>query len=132
MGSPLKEELKKATTGMVESKLTCFLFHYRNTPHSNTGVIPSELLMGRRLRSHLGLLKPDVSSRVAHKQQIHKAGNDKLARERPLNVGDAVYACNFSRGTTWLAGAIVSRNGPLSFEVELVDGRILRRHMDHI
>ncbi len=36
-----------------------------------------------------------------------------------------------SSGATWLAGAVVSRNGPLSFEVELVDGRILWRHTDH-
>ena len=30
------------------------------TPHASTGVSPAELLMGRRLRSHLSMIIPDV------------------------------------------------------------------------
>ena len=35
--------------GSIQGKLSKLLFKYRITPHSTTGVAPSELLMGRRL-----------------------------------------------------------------------------------
>ena len=44
----------------VEEKLSRLLLKYRITPHSTTGTTPSELLMGRKLRSHLDLLFPDL------------------------------------------------------------------------
>jgi hypothetical protein len=38
-------------------------------PHSTTGIPPAEMLMGRRLRSRLDLLYPDVSKRVESQQE---------------------------------------------------------------
>ena len=38
-------------------KVQQFVFSYRNTPHSTTGMSPAELLIGRRLRGRLNLLK---------------------------------------------------------------------------
>ena len=45
----------------IEKYLARFLFHYRSTPHSMTGVSPAELLMKRRLRTHLDLLRPALA-----------------------------------------------------------------------
>ena len=45
-------------------KLTRLLFQYRITPHSTTGVSPAEVLLKRRLRSHLDLLSPSVEAKV--------------------------------------------------------------------
>ena len=42
------------------------------TPHTTTGVSLAELLMGRRLRSRLDLLYPDVSRRVEKQQDRQK------------------------------------------------------------
>ena len=40
---------------------------------------------------------------------------------------------NFSKtGPVWLAGIINEKKGPLNFHIELADGCILRRHMEHI
>ena len=39
---------------------------------------------------------------------------------------------NFPTGDNWLQGTIVKVSGPLSFQVKLQDGRIVRRHVDHI
>ena len=47
--------------GPVEKRIAHFLFHYRITSQSSTGISPSELLMGRRLRCKLDCLHPDVS-----------------------------------------------------------------------
>ena len=51
-----KEGMKKIKTDSIQCRLSRFLFHYRITPHTTTGVPPAELLMGRHLRSHLDLL----------------------------------------------------------------------------
>ena len=49
----VKLGLKKQTQGSLNDKLARVLFQYRNTPHTTTGMIPAELLMGRTLRSRL-------------------------------------------------------------------------------
>ena len=48
-----KNGMKKMTEGSLAQKLVRFLFSYRITPQSTTGVSPSELLMNRKLRSVL-------------------------------------------------------------------------------
>ena len=63
-----KAAMKKLKQGPLEDRVMKFLFRYRITPQSTTGQSPSELLLGRRLRSHLDLLQPDLSSKVRQKQ----------------------------------------------------------------
>ena len=46
--------------------------------------------------------------------------------------GKRVYAENFGKGACWLPGIVNEANGPVSFTVELEDGRIIRRHSDHL
>ena len=48
-----KTTLKKTMPTDVATSLVRFLFQYRITPHSTTGISPAELLLGRRPRSHL-------------------------------------------------------------------------------
>ena len=50
-----KEAILK-TTGDLDTRLARFLFQYRLTPHTTTGLSPAEMLLGRRPRSHLDLL----------------------------------------------------------------------------
>ena len=56
----MKLALKKGAGKDLESCLMGFLFRYRMTPHASTGVSPAQLLMGRRLRSHLSMIHPGV------------------------------------------------------------------------
>ena len=124
--------MKKVTSGSIETRIARFLFSYRITPHTTTGVSPAELLMGRRLRSQLDLVRPNVRARVETKQQAQKKNHDKRTKQRELKVADHVYVRDFPGGKTWLPGSIVSCRGPLSFIVRLRDGRCIRRHIDHI
>ena len=55
-----KAAMKKLSKGSLEDRVMQFLFKYRITPQSTTGQSPSDLLFGRRLRSHLNLLHPDL------------------------------------------------------------------------
>ena len=116
----LKESLKRSTDRDMD---TC----YRTTPHSTTILSPAELLMGRKPRSHLDLLQPDLSSKVVEKQAAQKKGHDQQAKERVFQKDDPVHARNFGDGPRWVPGVIVAVNGPCMFEIKLDDGRTVRR-----
>ena len=39
---------------------------------------------------------------------------------------------NFAAGPVWLPGTIQEVRGPVTFQVALDDGRVVRRHVDHV
>ncbi len=53
-------------------------------------------------------------------------------KEEHLGIGSKVLAKNFSTGQAWLPGTISEASGPKSYIVETTDGRLLRRHVNHI
>lgn len=105
---------------------------YRLTPQTTTGMTPAEMLLGRQPRSKLDLLKTNTASRVEAKQQRQKAEHDGSSRNRSFSVGSKVYAKNFGQGQRWLSGEVKEVTGPVSFLIQLEDGRLIRRHQDHI
>ena len=62
-----------------------------------------------------------------HQKKTHNAH----ARPRDLAIGTTVYAKNFRQGPPWLPGVIKELTGPVSYTVEVEDGRIFRPHVDH-
>ena len=126
-----KDSMKKVSDD-VQKQLSRFLFHYRSTPHTTTGLTPAEMLMGRRLRTHLDVMRPDIAARVRARQVRQKAQHDAHTKERSFSEGESVFVRNFAPGQKWLAGTIVSINGQSLLMVELTDGRTVRRHVDHI
>ena len=82
-----KQGMKKLNEGSLSEKIARFLFSYRITPQSTAGVSPGELLQGRKLRSRLDLLRPDISARVNKKQQQQKETHDSQARDRSFVEG---------------------------------------------
>ena len=89
-------------------------------------------MFGRQLCSRLDLLRPSLESRVEHNQLRQKEGHDQHARERQFSVSDCVYVRNFGQGEVWLPGVISEVTGPVSYTIELTDGRTVRRHQDHV
>ena len=81
-----KEGMKKMKEGSIETKVSRFLFKYRITPQTTTGVAPAELLMGRKPLSRLDLLTPDVGRRVEKKQQDQKQRHDRHAKDRSFKA----------------------------------------------
>ena len=43
-----------------------------------------------------------------------------------------MFVCNFGTGQPWIPGHIVRLSGPVSFEVQLANGQVVRRHQDHL
>ena len=81
-------------------------------------------MIGKRLRSHLDLLQPQVGMRIRKSQDRQKESHDQHAKERNLSAGKRVYAEDFGKGARWLPGILKEANGPVS-TVELQDGRII-------
>ena len=123
----LKSGLKKVMEGDLDTRIARVLFAYRLAPHSTTGVSPSELLLGRKPRSRLDLFRPNTAKRVENKQLQQKTAHDVSARQRKFEVGDLVYVLNFRAGEKWIPGKIIQSNGPVSFCIQLQNGKIVRR-----
>ena len=107
-------------------------FHdrYKITPQTSTGVSLAELLLGRKPRSRLNLVYQEIGRKV--RQASQKPAHDWHAKERAMREGEAVYASNFRKGPKWMPGVLKQLTGPTSFAVQLEDGRLLRRHQDHL
>ena len=82
--------------------------------------------------SQLDLLQPDTTSNVLDKQTTQKLNHDKHTKERSFEVSDPVLVYNFSNGPKWLSGTIIKLQGNRNYTIELTDGRIVRRHVDHL
>ena len=54
------------------------------------------------------------------------------AKDCTLRVGETLFVRNFDGKSKWLCGVIVEQTGPVSFRVRLDDGRVVRRHVDHV
>ena len=119
----LKDSIMKLRKGSLETRLSKFLFKYRITPHTITGVVPAEVMFGRRLRTHLDSLKPN---NISPRRSI------VVKSIKSIGVGDLVYARNYATGPKWLPGRIVESSGNVLFTVVLMDGRQVRKHTDQL
>ena len=115
-----------------ERALASFLLRYHCAPHATTGVSPSSLFLGRNIRTHLDLLKPNDGARVMSQQDKQKAHHDRHSRCRELEIRQPVWARNFRKGPRWVQVIVADRIGPLSYLVKLLDGDLWRRHIDHL
>ena len=124
----------KATKGdSLQECLSKFLFTYPITPHTTTSLAPAQLLMNCRLRSRFDHLFPDLPHHVQKKQAKQAASHDNSKPLRSFTVGDLVYTKDFSSSPLmWIPGTIVRITGPLSYHVELCDGRVIRRHVNAV
>jgi len=119
---------------------------YRATPTNATGMSPAQLIMGRRIATHLPILEkrlepqwPD-NNQVRSYQQQHKESYANVFNEhhgvRPLpclKPSDTVRL-KTDKDKTWSTpGTIVGASStPRSFVVKTPDGSLLRRNRRHI
>lgn len=127
-----KQGIKKTKGDTLETKIARFLFNYRITPQSTTGLSLAEMLMSRRLCSTLDLLLPDVKSKIRKKQLKQKEHHDTRSKGRSFNSGDDVYVRNYSHGPKWIPAVVDENTGPVSYTVQTGDECVMRRHVDQI
>jgi transposase InsO family protein len=110
--------------------LARFLLSCRNTPQKSTGRPPAEIMFGRRLRTRLDLLKPDVRARMDAANFRQQRDHDRSTVPRSFGPGDPVWVMNNST-SGHQSGEIVRRTGPLSYVVRIGEARV-RKHADQL
>ena len=135
MVQTFKRCLKKSSTSSdIQLEIDRFVFNYRLTPHSTTGVSPAELMFGRRLRSRLDLLWPSesISAKVHERQQAQRRSHSKVPRKVQLPPDSTVMIRNYAnRGPKWIPSVVSEQTGPLSYRCSLPSG-VVKRHQDQI
>ena len=87
--------------------------------------------MGRRLRTRLDLLKPDLSIQVNNRQIDQSVAKGGFGTHH-FSIGQKVIARNYAEHSTWVPGIVCTQLGPLSYEVEIEPNLIWRRHTDQL
>ena len=102
---------------------------YRDAPLDD-GKSPAELLMGRKLRTRL----PSVKYRQEKLQQRTTRSNDRGKSLPELQPSSTVRvkSHNARQGRWPVKGRVMRSSGPRSYDVELEDGRVMRRNRQHL
>ena len=117
----------------LKHQLANCLFQYRNTPHSVTGVTPSELFLKRKPRTKFSILLPNMEEHIQNQQSRQQRQHGKShVKLRELSPRDSVNVRNTRGGMEkWVPGTVIRRLGPLTYLVRV--GRQLRYvHIDHL
>lgn len=124
---------QKGTKRTLQHKLDCFLFSYRNTPHSITNKTPSELFLGFKPRTRFTFLKPHLPSRMETKQLKVKEWCDrKRGPERSFVVGQPVMVKSVRQEEVkWMPGMIIRVISPVTYIVSVM-GQKRFVHADHL
>ena len=109
--------VKRITGNSMQERLTRFLFQYRITPHTTTGIPPAEMLMGQRLQNRLDLFYPDMPLKVQAQQLKQKLAHDKSKPLRSFEDDDPVFAENFT-----CTAKVATRKGSQSDWPSLLSG----------
>ena len=122
--------MSRQHTEDLELRVQKFLISYRNTPQKSTNRAPSELLMGRRLRTKLDLLKPDTSNTMDKALVKQKLYHDRGAKPRWFFEGESVWVQK-TNDKGYEAGKIVKRQTDHSYLV-MIQGIVRRKHADQL
>ncbi|UYV83654.1 K02A2.6-like [Cordylochernes scorpioides] len=117
-----KNKIKIGDT--IQDTLSKVLLAYRSTPHVTTGKTPSELFIGRGLRTRVSLIHPSLASRVRD-QQARQMKYDRRTHLEEFQIDDLVD------GDKWIPGKIVSKKGTRVYAI-LIHGQVKAYHRDQI
>ncbi len=127
-----KTAMKKMVNDGEDVNQKLDLLIYRKTPQSTTMQAPAMLLTKQIPRSRIDLLTPDLQKKVNDKQQKQKKDFDRNTRMKTFGIEETVWVRNYRGEKRWISGIILKRNGPLSYELQVADGLIWRRHADQL
>ena len=116
----------------LSTRLSQFLLTYCSTPYLTTNTTPGELFLQRKFHTRFNLLKPDLQNLVMTKQVTQKKHHDQHSRLRQFSAGQPVMAREFRSQDKWSPGVIQSQSEPVSYDVEFENGKIVKRHVDHL
>ncbi|UYV80232.1 K02A2.6-like, partial [Cordylochernes scorpioides] len=125
-----KRKIGDTHTHTIQDTLSKVLLAYRSTPHVTTGKTPSELFIGRALRTRVSLIHPSLASRVRD-QQARQMKYDRRTHLEEFQIDDLVWCKNFRGGDKWIPGKIVGKKGTRVYII-LIHGQVKAYHRDQI
>ena len=137
-----KQALRKSSLPPKEA-LQEFLMQYRRIPFAS-GLSPSELLNGRRIRTKIDTLVPSIPHLLQGKQsrQASKHSNAEDSEvvskvEHHYSLGDPCYALYFGprrdRDPRWVPAIVTKVHGTRSVNVRVIPrGPTWRKHLDQL
>ena len=137
-----KQALRKSSLPPKEA-LQEFLMQYRRIPFAS-GLSPSELLNGRRIRTKIDTLVPSIPHLLQGRQsrQASKHSNTEDSEvvskvEHHYTLGDPCYALYFGprrdRDPRWVPAIVTKVHGTRSVNVRVIPrGPTWRRHLDQL
>ena len=128
-----KQLLDKKTVGRtLQHKVDAWLFTYRNTPHTVTGVSPSELFLGRRVRTPLSMLQPSNILKLKMKEAQEKKKAEQRAKISVYQPGDLVWVRNQShKKIKWVKGIVECTISSVSYNVQ-ANSRVRQVSVSHL
>ena len=88
--------------------------------------------MGRPLRTHLELLKPDLAGKVRCSQTSQKMARDGRSKQRVFSPSETVYIRKSDKESQWIPGIVESKLGDYTYLIRLDNNQTVHRHIDHI
>ena len=120
-----KNAMKAAQTkDDLSLRIARFLLAYRNAPHAVTGEAPADLMLGRKLRSRLEMIRPDLRKKVEDNIKPPSKNSETL---RMIRMSWYVITCLVQSGYMEQYSVKVVT----SYDV-LVGSKIWKRHTDQI
>ena len=128
----LKNALKKDPGGVsLEMQILRFLFRYRITPHSTTGVAPART--SHRPETSISSWPPAPwHLRVSQEEAVGSKQSNQQCRPRELSAGQTVWVRNPGVGRSWFPETISKVLSQQRFRISLEDGRVVDQHIDHV
>lgn len=133
----------------LEDKLLSFLIDIRNTPSSCTGIEPSVLMLGRKIRSIYNTVVPKmnndkcsdfkkiddkVKNKMVASQNIQKKYYRGRKFKKFFDLGSKVLTKDFrNKKNNWILGTIIKRLGSRTYMVRIHStGQVWKRHHDQL
>lgn len=124
-----KNAIKKMPSKDFPLHFARYLLHQHTTPHSITGRSPGELLMGRQLRKHLDAVFPNMNMHLKQEQRVNK----QVVAPRVFKQDQKVFCRNYgTQGPKWTPATVTQTLGPLSYNLETDNGRLVHHHVDQM
>ena len=78
------------------------------------------------------MLRLQLEKKVCSEQTKQKHKHDELSKDHSFNKGDTVWMRDFRGSNKLISGVIVESVGPVSYKIQLQDGQVCKRHINHI
>ena len=118
---------RSAASMDVEKWVSRFLITYRTTPHTVTGMTPSQMLMGRRIRTRMDLVRPDFLTERRDQEDLQRGASGNVRR---FKEGEEVLVRVYG-ADKWAYGVVEEKQGDLHYQVR-TGGRSMKRHVDQM